>query len=240
MVHPKRGKEAMDATGILSAYKQTIVHDGLQAYNSYTCKHALCNEHHHRELTAVVENDKQPWAQEMIDLLYAIKKRKEEHLHTGHDAMVPEERTAFEDRYRMIVKMGFTGPPPLPPPPQKKRGRVKQSKTQNLLDRLNTKQDAVLAFMYDFRVPFTNNEAERAIRMIKNQQKVSGCFRSLEGAQIFSRIRGFVSTLRKQNLPVLDKLREVFEVNISGLILLSSFPSDRIFWSAMRQMLALT
>ena len=210
-VHKNRGKEAMDAAGLLPVYNGTNMHDGLKAYNGYTCKQALCNEHHHRELNAVTENDKQPWAQQMIDLLYAIKKRKEELIQIGCHVMEPEERAAFEDRYRVLVKVGFAENPPLPPPPQKKRGPVKQSKTQNLLDRLNTKRDAVLAFMHDFRVPFTNNEAERAIRMIKNQQKVSGSFRSMEGAQIFSRVRGFVSTLRKQNLPVLNMLRQVFE-----------------------------
>lgn len=211
MVHKNRGKKAIDEAGLIPVYTGTNMHDGLRAYNGYTCRQALCNEHHHRELNAVIENDKQPWAQQMIDLLYAIKKRKEELLQAGCDAMAPEERAAFEDRYRAFVKVGFIENPPLPPPPQKKRGPVKQSKTQNLLDRLNTKRDAVLAFMHDFRVPFTNNEAERAIRMIKNQQKVSGSFRSMEGAQIFSRVRGFVSTLRKQNLPILHMLRDVFE-----------------------------
>ena len=210
-VHPKRGREAMDAAGLLPVYKGTNMRDGLKAYDGYTCKQALCNQHHHRELNAVVENDKQPWAQEMIELLYEIKRRKEELVEAGCDAMDPQERAIFEDWYRTIVTIGLADNPLPPPPAEKQRGRVKQSKTKNLLDRLNTKRDAVLAFMHDFRVPFTNNEAERAIRMIKNQQKVSGSFRSIQGAQIFSRIRGFVSTLRKQDLPVLDTLRQVFE-----------------------------
>lgn len=210
-VHKNRGKKAMDEAGLLPVYKGTNMHDGWKAYNGYTCKQALCNEHHHRELNAVIENDKQPWAQHMIDLLYAIKKRKEELVQTGCDTMGSEERAAFEDRYRILVKQGFAENPPLPALPEKKPGPVKQSKTQNLLNRLDSKRDAVLAFMHDFRVPFTNNVAEQAIRMIKNQQKVSGSFRSMEGAQIFSRVRGFVSTLRKQNLPILNRLRQVFE-----------------------------
>lgn len=211
MIHAKRGREAINEANLLPVYKGTNVHDSLKAYDGYNCKQALCNEHHHRELNAVIENDKQPWAQQMIDLLYEIKGRKEELVQSGYVAMAPDELAAFENRYRMIVRIGLAENPPPPPPAKKKRGRVKQSKTKNLLDRLDTNRDAALAFMHDFRVPFTNNEAERAIRMIKNQQKVSGSFRSLEGAQIFSRIRGFVSTLRKQDLPILEKLRQVLE-----------------------------
>lgn len=157
------------------------MHDGLKAYDGYTCNQALCNEHHHRELNAVLENDKQPWAQQVIDLLYEIKRRKDELIQAGCEAMDQEERAVFEDRYRMIVKIGLAENPPPPPPTEKKRGRVKQSKTKNLLDRLNTYRDAALAYMHDFHVPFT------------------------------SRIRGFVSTLRKQNLPILNMLRQVFE-----------------------------
>jgi len=211
MIHAKRGREAMDEAGLLPIYQGTNMHDGLKAYDGYTCNQALCNEHHHRELNAVVENDNQQWAGQMIDLLYEIKKNKEELIRAGYETMAPEDRAAFEDRYRAILKSGLAENPLPPPPAEKKRGRVKQSKTKNLLDRLNTNRNAALAFMHDFRVPFTNNEAERAIRMIKNQQKVSGSFRSIEGAQSFSRIRGFVSTLRKQGLPVLDMLRQVFE-----------------------------
>jgi transposase len=135
------------------------MHDGLKAYDGYTCKQALCNEHHHRELNAVIENDNQPWAQEMINLLYEIKRRKEKLIHAGCDAMYPEERATFEDRYRTIIKIGLTDNPPPLPLAEKKRGRVKQSKTKNLLDRLNTNRDATLAYMHDFLVPFTNNEA---------------------------------------------------------------------------------
>jgi transposase len=211
MIHAKRGREAMDEAGLLPVYKGTNMHDGLKAYDGYTCSQALCNQHHHRELNAVIENDKQQWAEQMLELLYEMKEKKEELIQAGCKIMAAEDRAAFEDRYRAVIKVGLTENPPPPPRAEKKRGRVKQSKTKNLLDRLNTNRDAVLAFIHDFRVPFTNNEAEQAIRMIKNQQKVSGSFRSEEGAKSFSRIRGFVSTLRKQGLPVLDMLRQVFE-----------------------------
>lgn len=211
MVHTKRGREAMDQAGLLPVYQGTNMHDGLKAYDGYGCKQALCNEHHHRELNAVMENDNQPWAKRMIDLLYEMKAAKENLQQEGVTAMPVEDVAGYEDRYRTIIKAGLEQNPLNPPPLEKKRGRVKQSKTRNLLDRLDTKRDAVLAFLHDFRVPFTNNEAERAIRMIKNQQKVSGSFRSMEGAEVFSRIRGFVSTLRKQGRPILQSLRSAFQ-----------------------------
>jgi len=208
-VHPKRGKDAIDEGSILSDYTGTAVHDGLPSYRKYKCGHALCNQHHHRELIAVVENDMQTWGQLMIDLLYDIKKKKEERISAGFTHMEPDTIVGYEAKYRTILDIGFAENPPPPPPVEKKKGRIKQSKAKNLLDRLENKQ-AVLAFMYDFQVPFTNNVAEQAIRMIKTMQKISGSFRSKKGADIFCRIRGFVSTVRKQEFPILKKIRDAF------------------------------
>jgi len=209
MIHPNRGKIAMDAAGILTDYEGYSMHDGLKAYRKNTnCKQALCNEHHHRELVAVVENDKQAWGQKMIDLLYVIKKQKEERIDSGFQVMEPDQITRFEAQYRNILDSGFVENPPPELSLEKKRGKPKQSKTKNLLDRLDKDQSAVLAFMHDFQVPFTNNEAERAIRMIKVMQKVSGSFRSAQGPLIFSRLRGYFSTVRKHGLPVLEKIQE--------------------------------
>ena len=210
-IYAGRGKKAMDAAGILPDFEGTAMRDGWKAYRKYKkSDQALCNEHHHRELVGVVENDKQDWGQQMIELLYAIKKKKEERISDGFDHMEKEQIIAFEAKYRAILDIGFAENPVPPPPIEKKKGKAKQSKTKNLLDRLHQDQAAVLKFMHDFRVPFTNNEAERAIRMIKVFQKVSGSFRSEQGPLIFCRIRGYFSTIRKQGIPVLEKIQEAF------------------------------
>jgi len=208
-VHPKRGQDAMDDGGILKHFTGKAMHDGLPSYRKYKCGHALCNEHHHRELVAVVEIDLQTWGQPMIDLLYEIKKTKEDRIRAGFAQMEQDTIVGYEAKYRAVLDLGLAENPPPPPSVEKKKGRIKQSKAKNLLDRLENTQ-AVLAFMYDFKVPFTNNEAERSIRMIKTMQKISGSFRSKKGADIFCRIRGYVSTVCKQGFSILDKIQDAF------------------------------
>jgi transposase len=211
-VHPKRGSEAITAIGVLPTFAGTSVHDGWSAYAQYSCRHALCNAHHLRELTAIVEHDQQPWAARMKDLLLDIKTQVAEQRARGATGFTDTARADFAQRYQEILDDGFAANPP-PPAPEggpKRRGRPKQSKAKNLLDRLSTQRQAVLAFMDDWRVPFDNNQAERDLRMVKVQQKVSGCFRSPAGAAAFCRIRGYVSTLRKQGLQILPALHSVF------------------------------
>jgi len=210
-VHPKRGGAAMTQIGILPRFGGISVHDGLEAYRQYGCAHALCNAHHLRELTAVEEHDQQPWATQMKELLLEIKAHIAQGQAEGQGAIVPAARDDFVQRYQTILAAGYAANPPPPraadAPPQ--RGRPKQSKAKNLLDRLRDHQHEVLAFMDDWRVPFDNNLAERDLRMAKVQQKVSGCFRTLEGAAAFCRVRGYISTLKKQGLQVLPALRRV-------------------------------
>ncbi len=183
------------------------------AYRQDDCAHALCNAHHLRELTAVEEHDQHPWATQMKDLLIAIKAHITQRQAYGDAQITAAAEEDFLQRYRAILTAGYAATPPPPPPPAgtpKKRGRPKQSAAKNLLDRLDRDQAEVLAFMTDWRVPFDNNLAERDLRMIKVQQKVSGGFRTPEGSAAFCRVRGYISTLKKQGVPVLLALRRLF------------------------------
>lgn len=211
-VHAKRGKEAINDAGILPKYEGTSIHDGWASYWLYDCSHGLCNVHHERELCAVTENTDQPWAKEMGDLLHEIKKAVEASVLSGQTQLDSAVLADFESRYDKTIQQGMLlNPPPVPSSADKKRGKVKQSKEKNLLDRLDQNRSAVLRFMHDFRVPYSNNQAEQDVRMIKVQQKISGTFRSKSGADIFCRIRGYISTLRKQDKPVLENIRLALE-----------------------------
>jgi transposase len=213
-VHTKRGYEAMEDAGILGAFTGTAVHDHWKPYFKYDeCNHALCNAHHLRELRFIEQQYRQPWAKEMAELLLEIKAAVAA---TPEPAMrlSPSELTAFAKRYDAVVQTGFEANPPPGPiteGAEKKRGRPKHSPPVNLLSRLRDFKGQVLACMYDFRVSFDNNQGERDIRMVKVKQKVSGGFRTLEGAQRFGRIRGYLSTARKQAKNVFEAVRDAFD-----------------------------
>lgn len=212
-IHTKRGKAALDAMAILPTYDGISVHDGFQSYAQYACDHALCNAHHLRELAFILERYQQVWAEEMGILLRDLKQQVDHAKAQGEPALPQELRQWFEHRYQTLIAAGFESnplPDPSPPDAAKSRGRPKQSPAKNLLDRLQRHQPQVLAFMYDFRIPFDNNQAERDLRMMKLKQKISGGFRSAAGAQMFGRIRGYISTLKKQGLNVLAALKQVF------------------------------
>lgn len=209
--HRKRGKEAIDAIDILPKFGGRAIHDGLPLYLKYPCLHGLCNAHHLRELTFLEEQQQQVWAGEMKTLLRAIKGRVAEVQAAGGTQLDAATRQAFAARYQEVLDAGFAVNPDVEErSPPGKRGPKKQSKAKNLLDRLSSQREAVLAFMADFRVPFDNNLAERDLRMVKVQQKVSGCFRSDDGATAFCRTRSYISTVRKQGHPVLTALEHVF------------------------------
>jgi transposase len=203
-IHPKRGGEATTAMGILPTHRGVSVHDGWAAYCTLTtCRHALCNIHHVRELTFLEEQYHQAWAKDLKALLMEMKAAVEQ-ARTQRQRQLPTAvREAFVDRYEALLAAGLAANPPSERG-VRRRGRIKQSPARNLLQRLYFDHDAVLA------IPFDNNQAERDLRMLKVQQKVSGSFRSETGAAAFARIRGYLSTLSKQGHALLAALEGLF------------------------------
>jgi len=208
--HKRRGREAMDAAGILSEYQGCAVHDFWKSYFDYGCDHALCNGHLLRELVFLWEEQTQKWAKDMIDHLLGIKDAVATASAAGLTALPQADREGFLKSYERIVKAGYAQNPVAPTPGPKRRGRRKQSKARNLLDRFRDHPNEILAFMRDFAIPFDNNQSERDLRMMKLRQKISGTFRNFDALVDFCRIRGYVSTARKNGLNALDALRRVF------------------------------
>jgi transposase len=167
------------------------------------------NIHHLRELTFLEEQYQQTWAKDLKDLLREMKVATEHARAAGTVQLSQAERNRFVARYEELLATGLAANPP-PPRPAHHRGRQKQSPARNLLERLWLGQDAVLAFLGDLAIPFDNNQAERDLRMLKVQQKVSGCFRSSHGGTAFGRIRGYLSTLSKQGTKQLAALETLF------------------------------
>jgi len=193
-LHARRGKEAMLDLGILEHYTGCAVHDHWKSYFAFSCEHALCNAHHLRELTYLAEQEKLDWAEPMIALLLEAPSAK---CDIGASESMPENCLAEDSaelasillRYDGLLEKGLAQdiPPPAAKSKKKKRGRTKQSKSKNLLDRLRDFKENVLAFAVHPRVPFDNNLGERDIRMAKLKQKISGCFRGQDGGEIFCR-----------------------------------------------------
>jgi transposase len=211
--HRKRGREALDALGVLPAVHGRVVHDGLWSYWHYEqCAHALCNAHHLRELTFVEEHLKQTWAGQLKTLLLEIKAATEQARAAGVPALLQADQQRWAARYAALVSEGLRLNPPTPPTGGK-RGRPKRSPAGNLALRLSTHQAGTLAFMTDLAVPFDNNQAERDLRMMKVREKISGCFRSMTAVDRFCQIRSYVSTLRKQGLPILASLADALRAH---------------------------
>jgi transposase len=212
-VDEKRGSEAMDRMGILPNYTGILVHDHWKPYYRYDCTHSLCNAHHLRELQRAWEQDGQKWAKKMIDLLEKInikvKKSKKSRL-------TKSQIKHYQKRYRTILSWGEKECPAVAP--NGKKGRTKQLKSRNLLNRLRDFENDVLRFMKESLVPFTNNVAENDLRMTKVQQKISGCFRSLDGAKIFCRIRSYLVTCRKNGVSPTEALRLLFRGQLPNFV----------------------
>ena len=218
----KRGKEGIDAVGVLPEVRGTMVHDGWESYQKYTeCAHALCNAHHLRELRALEEQGSQ-WARRMAKLLLEMKAAVDEARTRGEGRPPPEVVSAFEARYDQQIARAWKDVGPAPRQMvrrEQKDGSVlvefrevrKKSKSYNLLLRLDERRAQVLRFLVEEWVPFDNNQAERDLRMAKLKQKISGCFRSEAGAAAFCRLRSYISTMRKQGKHVLAALQAAIE-----------------------------
>ena len=204
-VDEHRGELALRAMGILDGYKGWVIHDFLSAY--YTIeglKHVLCNAHLLRDLINVHENHGQQWAADMIALLLEAKRLKERE-QSGGRTIGQRTLDRLSRRYEEVVNAGYAiNPEPVRRPGQ--RGRLKRGKPLNLLIRLDERHEEVMAFLLNDDVPFDNNQAERDLRMMKIKQKISGCFRNLDHATAFAKLRSIIASAKKQSINVLEIL----------------------------------
>lgn len=211
--HKKRGSGAMDDIGILPFFLGVLCHDHWKPYYLYKCFHSLCNAHHLRELKRAQEQDNQAWAGEMLDLLLKLNKTVEKH----GGALFGSVKSYWKKKYFKVIAKGEKESPLLK---RKKgqKGKIKQTKSRNLLDRLNKYSSDVLRFIEDPNVPFTNNQGERDIRMTKVQQKISGCFASIETAKEHCIIKSYLSTCKKNGMSASEAMSMLFDGKLPDFI----------------------
>jgi transposase len=216
-LHPKRGKEGVEAMGILQNFKNYVVHDCWAVYFKYGFIHCLCNAHISRELTKAIEMG-QNWADEMKQHLLDLLALKE-----AYGGLLPQSiQIQARKKYRKILEEGFaaTGGVVLARPPgQKKRGRIAKPFYRNLLERLRLYEDAILRFITDQAIPWSNNDAERPVRSLKVHMKISGCFRSEEFAQNYCKLRGYIESCRKNGISVSVAIRMLVKGEVPEFIL---------------------
>jgi len=212
--HAKRGSEAMDEIGIIPNFQGVLCHDHWKPYYKYACLHALCNAHHLRELEWSAVEDTQPWAAKLKQFLLDLNVKVD-----NEDGKLSElECAKVREQYRAILAKGQIECPAPKEKPKGQRGRIKKSKSRNLLERFIRYENDVLRFMTDELVSFTNNQGENDLRMTKVQQKISGCFRSMEGAYIFCRIRAYLITCRKHDVDATEALELLFEGKLPDFV----------------------
>lgn len=203
--HIKRGTEAMNDMDVLPLYSGTLMHDFWKSYNEFGCNHALCNVHHLRDLTFCNEIEKSSWAGNAKQLLLDLHAKVMTAKDSGATALSKGQLQYWSKKYDTLMNEGLHKHP-VPKKEKGKRGVAKRSKTQNLIERFIDYKEQILAFAKDFQIPFGNNVAEQAIRMMKVKQKISGCFRSEQGAKDFADIRSYISTMKKQGIPIMQAL----------------------------------
>lgn len=212
LLHPKRGVDAIKEMDILPSYKGVVVHDHWKPYESIegVFKHAFCNAHHLRELSRVTELDKQQWSKDMSKLLLEANQKVTTAKTKKKEALTPQMIKLFSTRYDAIVKSAGVYHT-VSQKQTNKRGRVKQSFAKNLLDRLIKYKKETLRFVTDFTVPFTNNAAERGLRMMKVKEKISGCFMSQRGGRIFMNIYSYILTAKKNGVNIMQALLDAMQ-----------------------------
>jgi transposase len=203
-VHEKRGRDGMDAAGVLPGFAGIACHDAWAPYDCYDCGgHALCCAHVLRELTAVTETGTDrdvTWARQAIDALLALKKAADA-ARAGQLGAISEKTLQEHSRwFREAASAGIAL--------NAGRRTALQRKRHALASRMAAREADYLRFARDLRVPFDNNEAERVIRMSKLRIKVSGCMRSMKGAQVFCAIRTYLATAARHGIGWLDALTQ--------------------------------
>jgi transposase len=212
--HPKRGGEAFESLALLQQFKGVLVHDGWLPYKALECQHALCNQHHLRELTYLLEEQGQAWAGDMIELLTHANHFDNLNCANGQSPNYRSQKyqagvRELRELYGAILAQADVNHPVVPS--TGKRGRPKQSKATNLIGRLRDYSDDVWRFMTQSNVPFTNNLAEQTVRMPKVKQKVSGCFRTPEGAATYCVIRSYCATMHRLGANIFESLVSAFK-----------------------------
>ena len=196
--HPKRGRAAVDDLNIIPRYGGVLVHDRWATYLSYdNCRHALCGSHLLRDLQFIIDSNGHGWARSMKKLLKEAARKVSK---SESKTLTDQEFKAVRKRYRTILTKGKRELPEPPPRPPGKRGRIAKSDAENLHEALSRYEDEVLRFTREAEVPFTNNVAERSVRMSKVKQKISGCFRSLKFAEAYCRISSYIKTTGHQGI----------------------------------------
>lgn len=206
-LHDKRGREAMEEIGIIPGYRGIMLHDCWKPYFTYDkAEHALCCAHFLRELVYADEVKHQKWAKPLEDLLYEMLNERKRLLELGKSCFSKEQTEVYSSRYDALVAQGLEANP-LQERRKGQMGAPKKGEMRSLLERLRDRKHQILRFVEDWNVPFTNNTAEQAIRLYKVKEKVSGCFRTKQGAEEYADIMSYTNTAHKHGVGFFDAIK---------------------------------